>query len=151
MTCIQWSISIWCVAEQPSTSNWGMQSNLCFECTDSSGRIELGRKEELQTNHRLPLNTPEESSSVWLGGPRQGTSLVLPPMVYPSAASAEGLVMADHQYNSLLNLLHSDRPDLGSVMVTSKQDLMPGWARHPGFGDQMTPDHSLDSGIEIQT
>ncbi|KAK2838744.1 hypothetical protein Q7C36_013558 [Tachysurus vachellii] len=136
-------------SEQPSTSNWGMQSNLCFESTDSSGRIELGRKEELQTNHRLPLNTPEESSSVWLGGPRQGTSLVLPPMVYPSAASAEGLVMADHQYNSLLNLLHSDRPDLGSVMVNSKQDLMPGWARHPGFGDQMTPDHSLDSGVPM--
>ncbi|TSS60356.1 Transcription cofactor vestigial-like protein 1 [Bagarius yarrelli] len=136
-------------SEQPSTSNWDMQSHLCFESTDSLGRNEPGRHEELQTNHRLPLNTPVESSSVWLGGPRQGTSLVLPPMVYPSAASAEGLVMADHQYNSLLNLLHSDRPDLSSVMLnTSKQELMPGWHRHPGFGDQMNPDHSLDSGIK---
>ncbi|KAB5571258.1 hypothetical protein PHYPO_G00222950 [Pangasianodon hypophthalmus] len=137
-------------SEQPSTSNWNMHSHAHFETTDPSGRIELGRHEELQTNPRLPLNTPVESSGVWLGGPRQGTSLVLPPMVYPSAASAEGLVVADHQYNSLLNLLHSDRPDLGSVMVApSKQELMPGWARHPGFGDQMTPDHGLDSGVPM--
>lgn len=139
----------WHVSGQPSTSNWDVQSNLCFE-TDSSGRIELGRHNELQTNSRLPLNAPVESPSVWLGGPRQGTGLVLPPMVYPSAASAEGLVVADHQYNSLLNLLHSDRPDLGSVMVaSSKQEFMPGWSRHPGFGEQMTPDHGLDSGTRI--
>ncbi|XP_046705831.1 transcription cofactor vestigial-like protein 1 isoform X2 [Silurus meridionalis] len=117
---------------------------------DSSGRVEFGRHEGLQTNPRLPLNTPVESSSVWLGGPRQATSLVLPPMVYPSAASAEGLAVADHQYNSLLSLLHSERPDLGSVMVSSsKQELMQGWARHPGYGEQMTPDHSLDSGVPM--
>ncbi|XP_017328817.1 transcription cofactor vestigial-like protein 1 isoform X2 [Ictalurus punctatus] len=115
----------------------------------SSGQIELGSHEELLTNPRLPLNTPD-SSSAWHGGPRQGTSLVLPPMVYPSAVSAEGLMVADHQYNSLLNLLHSDRPELGSVMVSSsKQELIPGWTRHPGFGDQMTPDHSLDSGVPM--
>ncbi|XP_046705830.1 transcription cofactor vestigial-like protein 1 isoform X1 [Silurus meridionalis] len=136
--------------EQPNTSNWDMQSHLCFENTDSSGRVEFGRHEGLQTNPRLPLNTPVESSSVWLGGPRQATSLVLPPMVYPSAASAEGLAVADHQYNSLLSLLHSERPDLGSVMVSSsKQELMQGWARHPGYGEQMTPDHSLDSGVPM--
>lgn len=129
-----------------------MQSHLCYEPTDSSGRIELSRHENLPTNPHLPLNTPAESSSVWLGGPRQGTSLVLPPILYPSAASAEGSVVGDHQYNSLLNLLHSDRPDLGSVtLAPSKQDLMQGWARRPGFGDQMTPDNGLDSGIGIYT
>ncbi|XP_017328816.1 transcription cofactor vestigial-like protein 1 isoform X1 [Ictalurus punctatus] len=136
-------------SEQPSTCNWDMSSHMCFEPTASSGQIELGSHEELLTNPRLPLNTPD-SSSAWHGGPRQGTSLVLPPMVYPSAVSAEGLMVADHQYNSLLNLLHSDRPELGSVMVSSsKQELIPGWTRHPGFGDQMTPDHSLDSGVPM--
>ncbi|KAM9470715.1 transcription cofactor vestigial-like protein 1 [Clarias gariepinus] len=136
--------------EQPSTSNWDMQSHMCFDATDSSGRIELGRHEEMPPKPRLPLNAPVESTNAWLNSPRQGTSLVLPPMVYPSAASAEGLVVADHQYNSLLNLLHNDRPDLGSVMLaSSKQELMPGWVRHPGFGDQMTPDHSLDSGVPM--
>lgn len=141
-----------CLAEQPSTSNWDMQSHLCYERTDSSGQLELGRPENLPTNPRLPLNAPAESCSVWLSDPRQGTSLVLPPMLYPSPASAEGLLVADHQYNSLLNLLHSDRPDLGSVMLaSSKQELMPGWTRHPGFGDQMTPDNGLDPGIGIYT
>lgn len=125
-----------------------MQSPPLLKSPYSSERIQLGRHKDPQTNPRLPPVPPAESSTIWSGGPRQGASLMLPPMVYPSAASAEGLVVPNHQYsNSLLNLLHNDRPDLGSVMVSSsKQEFMQGWARHPGFGDQMTPHHSLDSG-----
>ncbi|KAI4897298.1 hypothetical protein NFI96_024665 [Prochilodus magdalenae] len=137
--------------EQPSSSSWDMQSHPHFESTYAPARIQLGRREEPQTNPRLPQIPHAESSTIWPGGPRQGASLMLHPMVYPSVASAEGLVAPDHQYsNSLLNLLHSDHPDLGSVMVgSSKQEFMPGWTRHPGFGDQMAPHHSLNSGMQM--
>lgn len=74
--------------------------------------------------------------------------MALPPMGYPSSVSTEGLMVAEHQYtNSLLNLLHNDQPDLGSVMVaSSKQDLISGWTKYPGFRNQINADIGLDSG-----
>lgn len=137
--------------EQPGSSNWGMQSPPHFIHAYAPGRIQFGRREEPQTNPHLPPIPPAESSTIWPGGPRQGTSLVFSPMVYPSAASAKGLVPPDQQYSSsLLNLLDSDRPDLGTVMVSaSKQEFIPGWPRHPGFENQMMPHHSLDSGMQM--
>ncbi|XP_072518952.1 uncharacterized protein [Salminus brasiliensis] len=137
--------------EQPASSNWDVQSPPHFGHAYAPGRIQFGRREKPQMNPHLPPIPPAESSTIWPGGPRQGASLVLPPMVYPSAASAKGLVVPDQQYsNSLISLLHSDRPDLGTVMVSSpKQEFIPGWTRHPGFGDQMTPHHSLDSGMQM--
>uniref|UniRef100_A0A3B1J5Q7 Si:dkeyp-11e3.1 n=1 Tax=Astyanax mexicanus TaxID=7994 RepID=A0A3B1J5Q7_ASTMX len=134
-------------ATKPKSSNWDVQSPPHFGHSYAPGRIHFGRREEPQTNPHLEPIPPAASSTVWPGGPRPGASLVLPPMVYPSAASAKGLVLPDQQYSSsLLNLLHSDRPDLGTVMVSaSKQEFIPGWTRHPGFEDQMPPHHSLDS------
>uniref|UniRef100_A0A672PL35 Transcription cofactor vestigial-like protein 1 n=1 Tax=Sinocyclocheilus grahami TaxID=75366 RepID=A0A672PL35_SINGR len=78
----------------------------------------------------------------------QGLSLALPPMMYPSAVSSDGLMVAEHQYsNSLLNLLHNDHPDMGTVVLpSSKQDLMSGWTKYPGFGNQMNCNINLNSG-----
>ncbi|KAL6480238.1 hypothetical protein MHYP_G00112710 [Metynnis hypsauchen] len=137
--------------EQPSSSSWDVSSTPHIESSFASRRIQLGRHEQQQTNPRLPPISPAENSTIWPGGPRQGVSLVLPPIVYPSAASADGLVVPDQQYNnSLLHLLHSDRPDLGTIVVgSSKQEFMPGWTRHPGIEDQMMPHHSLDSGMQM--
>lgn len=137
--------------EQPGSSNWDMQSPPHFGHAYAPGRIHFARREEPQTNPHLPPIPPAESSTIWPSGPPGSASLVLPPMVYPSAASAKGLVLPDQQYSSssLLNLLH-DRPDLGTVMVSpSKQEFIQGWPRHPGFEDQMTPHHSLDSGMQM--
>lgn len=123
-------------------SHWNVQSP--YE-TNNSGRLELGRRQEL--NNSQPLHTSGENSRILIDGP----NLLMPPMMYPPASSLDGLVPRDNHYaTSLLNLLHSERNELNPVMLgTSKQEFMPGWvSRHQGFGDQMPPDHGLDSGKE---
>ncbi|KAK2891191.1 hypothetical protein Q8A67_013834 [Cirrhinus molitorella] len=132
------------------SSQWEAQSQTKFQPLLPPEHLRQGTSSESQPNHHMPANHPANSAIVWSGDCRQGLSLALPPMMYPSAVSSDGLMVAEHQYsNSLLNFLHNDHPEMGTVVLpSSKQDLMSGWTKYPGFGDQMT-DISLNSGVQV--
>lgn len=130
------------------SSQWEEQSHTKYQPMFPPEHLRLGTSSESHSSHHMSPNLPANSAVLWSGDSRQGTSLALPPMMYPSAVSSDGLMVAEQQYsNSLLNLLHNDRPDMSTVMVpSSKQELMSGWTKYPGFCDQMTCDINLNSG-----
>ncbi|KAI2656828.1 Transcription cofactor vestigial-like protein 1 [Labeo rohita] len=132
------------------SSQWEAESETRFQPLFPAEHLRQGTSSESQTNHRMPTNHPANSPIVWSGNSRQGLSLALPPMMYPSAVSSDGLMVAEHHYsNSLLNFLHNDHPNMGTAVLNStKQDLTSGWTKYPGFGDQIT-DISLNSGVQV--
>ncbi|XP_056626159.1 transcription cofactor vestigial-like protein 1 isoform X2 [Triplophysa dalaica] len=113
-------------------------------------RLQRGTSSNPQSSPHGSLNHPPNNALIWPGG-RQDIGLALPPMHHPSVVSTEGLKVAEHKYNnSLLNLLHNDQPDIGSVMVSqSKQELISGWTKYPVFSNQMNTDSSFDSGVQV--
>ncbi|XP_076877318.1 transcription cofactor vestigial-like protein 1 isoform X2 [Brachyhypopomus gauderio] len=135
---------------EPSSRGWDVQS-APYGSTYPPGQPQLSGHPASQISPRLPANAPTEISTAWPDGARQGACLVVPPMAYGTAPSVEGLVGTGHPYtNSLLNLLHSDRPNLNSVMVAShKQEFVPGWTRQMELRDQMTRDHSCEPGVPM--
>ncbi len=128
------------------SSQWEAESQTRFQPLFPPEHLRQRTSSESQSNQQMLPNPPANSAIVWSGGSRQGWSFVLPPRMHPSAVSSDGLMAAEHQYsNSLLNFLHNDHPDLGTVLPSSKQDLTPGWTKYPGFGNQMT-DTNLNCG-----
>ncbi|XP_054648825.1 transcription cofactor vestigial-like protein 1 [Dunckerocampus dactyliophorus] len=72
----------------------------------------------------------------------------------PSAAysmSPEDLSLTGQQYaSSLLNLLHSDRSEMGPGMASSsKTELVPSWMVHQGFRDSVEPAVGFESGQRV--
>ncbi|XP_016148611.1 transcription cofactor vestigial-like protein 3 [Sinocyclocheilus grahami] len=132
------------------SSQWEAESQTRFQPLFPPEHLRQGTSSESQSNHQMLPNHPANSAILWSGDSRQGLSVVMPPMMYPSAVSSDGLMVAEHQYsNSLLNFLHNDHPDLGTVVLpSSKQNLTSGWTRYPGFGDQMN-DMNLNSGVQV--
>ncbi|XP_056098336.1 transcription cofactor vestigial-like protein 1 [Rhinichthys klamathensis goyatoka] len=133
------------------SNQWEAQSQTRFQPMFPPEHLRLRTSSESQSNHHMPPNLPANNAVLWSGDSRQGMSLALPPMMYPSAVSSDGLMVAEQQYsNSLLNLLHNDRPDMSTVMgPSSKQELMSGWTKYPGFGGQMACDLNLNSGVQV--
>ncbi|KAK7138085.1 hypothetical protein R3I94_013653 [Phoxinus phoxinus] len=133
------------------SSQWEAQSQTRFQPMFPPEHLRLGTSSESQSNHHMSPHLPANNAGPWSGDSRQGMSLALPPMMYPSAVSSDGLMVAQQQYsNSLLNLLHNDRPDTSAMMgPSSKQELMSGWTKYPGFGDQMACDINLNSGVQV--
>ncbi|XP_026137202.1 transcription cofactor vestigial-like protein 1 [Carassius auratus] len=131
------------------SSQWEAESQTRFQSLFPPEHLQQGTSREVQSHHHMPPNHPANSAILWSGDSRQGLSVVLPPMMYPSAVSSGGLMVAEHQYsNSMLNFLHNDHPDVGTVVrPSSKQNLASGWTKYPGFGDQMT-DMNLNSGVQ---
>lgn len=126
------------------SSQWEEQSQTKYQPMFPPEHLRLGTSSESQSNHHV---SPANNAVLWSGDSRQGTSLALPPMMYPSAVSSDGLMVAEQHSNSLLNLLHNDHPDMSTVMLpSSKQELMSGWTKYPGFCNQMTSDINLNSG-----
>lgn len=70
---------------------------------------------------------------------RAAESPGLPSITY--SLSQEGLSLTGQQYaSSLLNLLHSDRGEMGTSMASSsKPDLHPSWTMPQGFRDSVDP------------
>lgn len=133
------------------SSQWEAQSQTRFQPLYPPEHLRLGASSESQSNHHMPSSHTANSAALWSGDSRQGLSLALPPMMpYTSAVSSDGLMVAEHQYsNSLLNMLHNDHPDMGTVVLSSsKQDLMSGWTKYPGFGNQMNCNINLNSGVQ---
>ncbi|XP_016306485.1 transcription cofactor vestigial-like protein 1 [Sinocyclocheilus anshuiensis] len=86
------------------SSQWEAQSQTRFQPLFPPEHLREGTSSESQSNHHMPPNHPANSAALWSGNSRQGLSLALPPMMYPSAVSSDGLMVAEHQYsNSLLN------------------------------------------------
>ncbi|XP_052006260.1 transcription cofactor vestigial-like protein 1 [Xyrauchen texanus] len=95
------------------SSQWEAQSHTGIPSMSPPERLQLRTSNGPQSNTHLSLNHSANSGILWSGGSRQGMSLALPPMVYPSAVSTDGLMVAEHQYShSLLNLLNNDHPTL---------------------------------------
>ncbi|KAI7801945.1 transcription cofactor vestigial-like protein 1 [Triplophysa rosa] len=138
-------------AHTNDSDQWESHSQTVFQSMFSPERLQRGTSSNPQSSPHGSLNHLPNNALIWPGGSRQDTGLVLPPMVHPSAVSTEGLKVAEHKYtNSLLNLLHNDQPDIGSVMVApSKQELISGWTKYPGFSNQMNTDISFDSGVQV--
>lgn len=134
--------------DELGSNQWEAQSQTRFQPMFPPEHLRLGTSSESQSNHHMSPNLLANNAVLWSGDSRQGMSLALPPMMYPSAVSSDGLMVAEQQYsNSLLNLLHNDRPDMSTVMgPSSKQELMSGYTKYPGFGDQMPCDINLNSG-----
>ncbi|XP_059372663.1 transcription cofactor vestigial-like protein 1 [Carassius carassius] len=132
------------------SSQWEAESHTRFQSLFPPEHLLQGTSRETQSHHHMPPNHPANSAILWSGDSRQGLSVVLPPMMYPSAVSSGGLMVAEHQYsNSMLNFLHNDHPDVGTVVrPSSKQNLTSGWTKNPGLGDQMT-DMNLNSGVQV--
>lgn len=70
---------------------------------------------------------------------RGGEAPGLPSIAY--SLSQEGLSLTGQQYaNSLLNLLHSDRGEMGPSMASSsKPELHPSWTVPQGYRDSVDP------------
>ncbi|XP_052010543.1 transcription cofactor vestigial-like protein 1 [Xyrauchen texanus] len=132
------------------SSPWEAHSHTGIQSMFPPERLQLGTSCEPQSNNHIPLNHSANSTILWSGDSSQGMSLALPSMGHPLAVS-DGSVVAGHQYtHSLLNLLHNDRPDLGTVVVNpSKQDHISEWTKYPRFGNQMSSEVNLDSGVQV--
>lgn len=85
-----------------------------------------------------PGDDPPHSS--WRSFPtRPGDGAALPSIAY--SLSTEGLSLTGQQYaTSLLNLLHSDRTEMGpGVASSSKPDLLSSWTLPAGFREPVDP------------
>lgn len=62
--------------------------------------------------------------------------------------SSEGLSLTGQQYaTSLLNLLHSDRGEMGpSVASSSKPETLPRWTAPPMFRESVDPSPNFEQG-----
>ncbi|XP_056328293.1 transcription cofactor vestigial-like protein 1 [Danio aesculapii] len=118
-------------AQTNGSSQWETHSQTRFQPMLPPEHLWLGTSSESHSNYHMSQNHPANSGILWPGDPRHGMGLALPPMMYPSVTCPDGLIAPEDQYsNSLLHLLHNDRPD-------TKQDLhMNGWTKYPGFCNQ---------------
>ncbi|XP_029960606.1 transcription cofactor vestigial-like protein 1 [Salarias fasciatus] len=90
--------------------------------------------------HLLTFNSAENSPNSWNSFPaRTAENATVPSLTY--SLSQEGLSLTGQQYaSSLLNLLHSDRGEIGpGVASCSKPELLPGWTVTPGFRESVDP------------
>lgn len=84
--------------------------------------------------HLLTFNPADTGPSSWSSpSVRLGESPALSSFAYP--LPPQGLSLTGQQYaNSLLNLLHNDRNEMGPSMPSgSKPDLLPSWSMPQGF------------------
>ncbi|TKS72208.1 hypothetical protein D9C73_006282 [Collichthys lucidus] len=67
-----------------------------------------------------------------------------------SLSSEGGLSITGQQYaTSLLNLLHNDRGEMGSMASSSKPELHPSWMVPQGFRESVEPAESFEAGRRL--
>ncbi|KAJ3587875.1 hypothetical protein NHX12_011470 [Muraenolepis orangiensis] len=95
----------------------------------------------------LPFGPMDELPSGWAPFPvRQAGGMGLPPIPY--SLTTDGLSLTGQQYaTSLLNLLHSDRGEMGpGVASGSKPELLPSWTTPSAFRESLDPGVGFDPG-----
>ncbi|KAM4621454.1 transcription cofactor vestigial-like protein 1 isoform 2-T2 [Polymixia lowei] len=110
-----------------------------------SGHLQLGSTKEAHTG--LPFSPAHDSPPSWSSfAARQTGGLGLTPIPY--SLSTEGMGLTGQQYaTSLLNLLQSDRSEMGPSMASgSKPDLLPSWTPPTGFRDPVDPAIGFEPG-----
>lgn len=113
-------------------------------CQSSAGNSYRDSQMPPPPGHLLSFSSVDNSSSWHSLNPRTGESPALPSIAYP--LPPDGLSLTGQQYaTSLLNLLHSDRGEMGPSMPSnmpssSKPELVPNWS--PAFRE---PTDSLNA------
>lgn len=100
--------------------------------------------------HLLSFSSADNTPSSWHSfTARTGEGPGLPSITY--SLSPEGLSVTGQQYaTSLLNLLHSDRGEMGPSMASSsKPELLPSWTVPPGFRESVDPAVSFEPGRHL--
>uniref|UniRef100_A0A3Q4I2C1 Si:dkeyp-11e3.1 n=1 Tax=Neolamprologus brichardi TaxID=32507 RepID=A0A3Q4I2C1_NEOBR len=94
----------------------------------------------------LTITAPNNTSSSWSTFPtRAGEGPGLSSIAY--SLSPDGLSLTGQQYaSSLLNLLHSDRGEMGPVASSSKPELLPSWTIPQGFRESVDPAVAFEPG-----
>lgn len=161
------ALSKTCKAKAPAAKSKKIQKSVKMEQSDScqwnpadpcsysdvqvqpvAGRLQLNTSKEPHCS--LTLNSADDSPASWhslparpVGGPG------LPPITY--SLPHEGLSLTGQQYaTSLLNLLHSDRTEMGPSMASSsKPELLPSWTMPQGFRDSVDPAVSFEPGRRL--
>lgn len=102
------------------------------------------------TGHLLNFSTADDPPGSWHSfTTRAGEGPVLPSITY--SLSPEGLSLTGQQYaTSLLNLLHSDRSEMGPSMASSsKPEMHPSWTMPQGFRDSVDPGVGFEHGRRL--
>lgn len=95
-------------------------------------------------------SAPDSNPGSWHSfAARTGEGPGLPSIAY--SLSPDGLSLTGQQYaTSLLNLLHSDRGEMGPGMASgSKPELLPSWTVPPGFRESVDPAVGFEPGRHL--
>ncbi|XP_071374310.1 transcription cofactor vestigial-like protein 3 [Centroberyx affinis] len=123
--------------EESNPCQWSAAASSSYsEVQPIAERLQLSGSKE----PHCTFSPADDSPSSWHSFPtRQTGGPGLPPIAY--SLSHEGLGLTGQQYaTSLLNLLHSDRTEMGPGMASgSKPELLPSWTAPQGFRDPVDP------------
>ncbi|XP_035016458.1 transcription cofactor vestigial-like protein 1 [Hippoglossus stenolepis] len=134
-----------CKAKAPVVKTKKMRKSIKLENTSSC----QGRAVDPYTESQAPpaagrlltFSTADETPpGSWHSlAARPGEGSGLPPIAY--SLTPQGLSLTGQQYaTSLLNLLHSDRGEMGPSMASSsKPELLPSWTVPQGFRESVDP------------
>ncbi|KAM6923347.1 uncharacterized protein FYW49_005779 [Xenentodon cancila] len=98
----------------------------------------------------LTLSSADDTPASWPSlTPRTGEAPGLSSIM--CSLSSEGLSLTGQQYaSSLLNLLHSDRVEMGPSMASSsKPDTLPRWALPLAFRESVDPSLDFEPGRHV--
>lgn len=98
----------------------------------------------------LTITTANNTRSSWPTFPtRTGEGPGLPTISY--SLSPDGLSLTGQQYaSSLLNLLQSDRGEMGPIASSSKSELLPSWTIPQGFRESVDPAAAFEPGRHLE-
>lgn len=101
--------------------------------------------------HLLTFNPADDPPNSWPSFTgRTGEASGLSSLAY--SLSSEGLSVTGQQYaQSLLNLLHSDRTEMGpNIASSSKPDLLPNWTVPQGIRESVDPSIGFEPGRHLE-
>ncbi|XP_035506333.2 transcription cofactor vestigial-like protein 1 [Scophthalmus maximus] len=134
-----------CKAKAPAAKSKKIRKTIKLEdsspCQDSAVNHYIESQAPPVAGRLLTFSPADETPpGSWHSLPaRAGEGPGLPSISY--SLSPDGLSLTGQQYGtSLLNLLHSDRGEMGPSMASSsKPELLPSWIMPPGFRESVDP------------
>lgn len=148
------ALSTHCKAKAPALKAKKTRKSIKLEdinpCQGATAELYTEPQVPPMANQRLTFNPAEDPTAPWHSFPaRPGEATGMPPLAY--SLSSDGLSLTGQEYaTSLLNLLHSDRSEMGpSVASSSKPELLPGWTVPQGFRDSVDPTVGFEAGRRL--